>query len=69
MPSVTHGISQIKQPRGGYLNPKDLETVQLSDGRELSDNGNIHASLVGLAVDYLARFMLGANIVDAFLIS
>ena len=69
MPSVTQRISQVKQPRGGYLNPKDLDLVQLTNEVELAEIESIHASLVGLAVDYLTRFRLGTDIVEAFSIS
>lgn len=60
--SVTQRIRQIKQPRGGYLNPKEFQTIELE--REL-----IHPSLIGLAVDYMTRFMLGKPIEEAFRIS
>ncbi|ALM58392.1 hypothetical protein SE1039_26090 [Staphylococcus equorum] len=32
MVSVTQRISQIKQPRGGYLNRKSFEVKQLEPG-------------------------------------
>ena len=59
----------IKQPRGGYINKKELTVTQLNDGITLNENENIHASLVGLAVDYMTRFMMGAKREKAFLIS
>lgn len=69
MSSVTSRIGQIKQPRGGYLKLSDFETITFDDDRTLSENENINASLVGMAVDYLTRFMMGANKEDAFRIS
>lgn len=69
--TVTQVVKDVKQPRGGYIPPKKLLAVTLS-GDELkysSDDENIHASLVGLAVDYLTRFMNGAAVEDAFGIS
>lgn len=68
--SVTQRIKQVKQPRGGYINPKDMETVELGEGADsLNPDENVHASLVGLAVDYLTRFELGASVDEAFHIS
>ena len=61
MYSVTKRISMIKQPRGGYINKKELVVTQLDDGITLNENENIHASLVGLAVDYMTRFLMGAQ--------
>lgn len=68
--SVTQRIKQVKQPRGGYINPRNLTSIPLGDGIEsLNDKENVHASLVGLAVDYMTRFMSGAPVDDAFKIS
>lgn len=36
---------------------------------ELFPEENVHASLIGLSVDYLTRFMLGENPIEAFKIS
>lgn len=69
MYSVTRRISTIKQPHGGYINKKQLETISLDDGQTLNEEENIHASLVGLAVDYLTRCAMGTPVIDAFKIS
>ncbi len=69
MYSVTKRISMIKQPRGGYLNKKDFTSIQLNDGITLNIDENINAGLVGLAVDYMTRFMTSANKEEAFSIS
>lgn len=69
MYSVTKRIGMIKQPRGGYINKKNLTVIQLDDGITLNEGENIHASLVGLAVDYMTRFMMGAESEEAFSIS
>ena len=69
MYSVTKRISMIKQPRGGYINKKELVITQLDDGITLNESENIHASLVGLAVDYMTRFMMGVQKEEAFSIS
>lgn len=68
--SVTQRIKQVKQPRGGYINPKNMEVIQCGDGIEaLHSEENIRANLTGLAVDYLTRFMSGTQLKEAFKIS
>lgn len=69
MASVTQRISEIQQPYGGYLPVKLFSKEQFDDGVTLYDEENIHPSLVGLAVDYLTRFMLGNTVHEAFHIS
>lgn len=69
MYTVTGRIQRIKQPYGGYLRVRDLNVKQFDDGKALFDNENIHPGLVGLAVDYLTRFIMGASLEDAFQIS
>lgn len=68
--SVTQRIKQVKQPRGGYINPRTMNVVELGGGiDELNPEENVHASLVGLAVDYLTRFMSGSSVEESFKIS
>ncbi len=69
MASVTQRIKQIKQPRGGYLNPKQFQVTEYHDGEILFQEENIHASLVGTVVDYLTRFTLYEHAESAFQIS
>ena len=69
MSSVTKRISEIKQPRGGYIKPSQFEIHKIEDGHILSETENIHASVVGMAVDYLTRFAMGAERLEAFKIS
>lgn len=69
MSSVTKRIKQIKQPYGGYLKKSDFDIIQMDDGKELNDQENIHAVLVGMAVDYLTRLNMGASVQAAFSIS
>lgn len=69
MASVTHRINMIKQPYGGYLPVRYFHKTQYADEYSLYEEENIHSSLVGLAVDYLSRYMLGAAAEDAFNIS
>lgn len=68
--SVTQRIKQVKQPKGGYINPKSMEITVLGEGIEgLNPNENISPGLVGTTVDYLTRFMSGASALEAFKIS
>lgn len=68
--SVTARIRQVKQPRGGYINPKNMTVIKIGDGEEtLNPYEHLHPSLIGLAVDYLTRFMLGEPVEKAFMIS
>lgn len=67
--TVTKFVKSTKQPRGGFINKKELKEVTLNDGVVLSENENLHASIVGLAVDYLTRYYLTGNSDEAFDIS
>lgn len=66
--SVTDVVKTVKQPRGGFINPKNLKVVQFDDGKVLAEE-NINAGLIGMAVDYLTRYMLGSDEYKAFEIS
>lgn len=71
MPSVTQRIAQVKQPRGGYVNPTKVLTktsLGFAPLFELKDE-NVSAGLVGIAVDYLTRVMTGTPVEQAFKIS
>lgn len=68
MSSVTQRIKEIKQPYGGYIKPNEFEKIQFEDNKELSEE-NIHSSLVGLAVDYMTRYIMGSPVEEAFKIS
>jgi len=68
--SVTQRIKQVKQPRGGYINPKEFKPELLGDGaEELNPEENVNAGLMGMAVDYMTRFMSGTPAKDAFKVS
>ena len=69
MTSVTGRVKEIKQPQGGYLSIKEFKVVELSNTKRLNDIENIHASVIGMAVDYLTRLMNGASVIEAFKIS
>lgn len=66
MVSVVQRIKNIKQPRGGYINPNEFKVIQLNDRIELRPVENVHSSTVGSAVDYLSRLQSGASAEDAF---
>lgn len=69
MLSVTNRIKEIKQPRGGYVNPRKFREVILNDEKNLNDEENVHASIIGMAVDYLSRIIMGDTKEEAFKIS
>ena len=69
MSSVTKRISEVKQPRGGYIKPSQFDIKILDDGEMLFEEENLHASIIGLSVDYLTRLYMGASVDDAFSIS
>ena len=68
MSSVTQRIREITQPRGGYINPSDFDVRELEDGRKLNEEENVHASITRMVVDYMTRFMMGAEVNESFLI-
>lgn len=69
MVSVTQRIKDVKQPRGGFVSPKEFVKIPLEDHIELNMHENISAGLIGLTVDYLTRFLMGAPKNNAFRIS
>lgn len=69
MSSVTKRITEIKQPRGGYIKHSQFKIQKIEDGQILSEHENVHASVIGMAVDYLTRFVMGTDIIEAFKIS
>ena len=69
MSSVTGRINAIKQPRGGYIKPSEFEAIVIDDNITLNTEENVHGSIVGMGVDYLTRYLMGTDIVEAFRIS
>ena len=67
--SVTAMVGIVKQPRGGFINPSSMEKIAFESTSALSEEENVHPTLIGLAVDYLSRFMLGDSKDSAFEIS
>ena len=69
MSSVTKRVKRVKQPTGGYIEPSQFEARKIDDGLALNETENVHASIMGMVVDYLTRFMMGTDVVEAFAIS
>lgn len=60
--SVTERVKRVKQPYGGYVNPRNMGIEKLDECDDrICDilNENISPTLIGLVVDYLARIILG----------
>ena len=69
MGSVTKRITQIKQPKGGYIKPSEFSRQEIFDKNILNEYENIHATIIGLVVDYLTRFVMEKGAFEAFRIS
>ena len=69
MYSVTGRINSITQPYGGYVKPQSFTITPMATDTTLHPRENLHGSLVGLAVDYLTRVMLGTPPIKAFDVS
>lgn len=72
--SVTQRISEIRQPHGGYLPIKLFTEYKLADdGLVLkynsSDDSKRFASMMGLVVDYVSRYLFSKDIFKSFDIS
>lgn len=69
--SVTQRIKEIKQSRGGYINPRTMlheVSFGMRPPHDLKEE-NVRPGLVGTVVDYLTRFMCGTPVVEAFSVS
>lgn len=70
MSCVTSRIQEIRQPYGGYIPLSMFTKTEFFDGNSIYlEEDNLHASVTGMAVDYLTRFMLSGNVRKAFEIS
>lgn len=69
MATVTGRIKEIKQPQGGYIKPSKFSTTIIDDRKELNPKENVHGIIIGIAVDYLTRFLMGSDVYEAFKIS
>ena len=65
---VTYRVKQVHQPRGGLIRLESFNKIH-SGYPVFKGNVNVHPSLVGLAVDYLTRFMITKNVDTSFKIS
>ena len=65
---VSRRARTYSQPLGGFINPRSMTRIQFDDGIQLGPE-EIDASIVGTAVDYLTRLMLGTPAEEAFEIS
>lgn len=63
MKSVTNRVGKVKQPKGGYVKPRQFEKIELPGGgaEELNEIESIAPSLMGLTVDYLTRVVSGTD--------
>lgn len=71
MCSVTQRIKSVKQPRGGFINPRqlDVESDLYERPRYPQEDENINAGLIGITTDYLTRYLFGTPIEVAFSVS
>lgn len=68
--TVTQRAKFVKQPRGGHIKRIDFDEISLGAGEEeLNEYENVHASLMGMSVDYLTRLILTGDKDEAFKIS
>lgn len=67
--SVTKFAKQIKQPRGGFLKAKEMTVTIIDDKTSLSENENVNPVLIGIAVDYLTRYLIFEDKESSFHIS
>lgn len=69
MSSISRIAKEAKQPRGGYVKLEEFHEQSFDDGMCVVGAFSISPSIVGLAVDYLTRMMLGASAEEAFEVS
>ena len=67
--SVTRRIDEIAQPYGGYIKPKSFSIEHLGGDELDTEYENVHPTLIGLAVDYMTRYMISESKEEAFRIS
>lgn len=69
MASVTEVSRTVKQPYGGFIKPSQFTTVKFDNVGELAQTENLAPATVGMVVDYMTRYMMGAKRTKAFEIS
>lgn len=67
--SVTERIKNVKQPRLGYIPPRELKATEYFDKHKIKKIDSAYKTIQGMAVDYLTRFMNGTPKHIAFQIS
>ena len=68
--TFTQRAKYVKQPRGGHIKRVDFDEMSLGEGEEgLNEYENVHASLIGMTVDYLTRYILTGDKEESFNIS
>lgn len=67
--SVTTRIKNVRQPRLGYIPPKELKETKYFDEHKIKKINSAYKPIQGMAVDYLTRFMNGTPKHTAFQIS
>lgn len=56
--TVTERSRSVKQPRGGYLKPAMFTQTVFDDGVVLTTDENVSTGIIGMAVDYMTRFLM-----------
>ena len=69
MANATDRVKQVVQPKGGYVPIKLVKELRIKDDTPLISRENIKPWIVGLAVDYLTRLMLGTDKNEVFKMS
>lgn len=67
--TVTQRANSVKQPKHGYLPVNCFSKTFVNDEKFLSRIENVPPCFIGLAVDYLTRFVIGEDKLDVFHIS
>lgn len=69
MLSVTQRISTVEQPKDGYVPIKLFQKTKFYDDMEIFEVESAFSSIMGIATDYLTRYMSGTKKDIAFQIS
>jgi hypothetical protein len=67
--SVTKRIANVQQPKLGYIPPEKLKVEKYLDSGKINEIDSAYKSIQGMVVDYLTRYMNGAQKHIAFQIS
>lgn len=69
MSTVTRIAKTAKQPYGGYLRLSQFTKHEFYDNHHLNPDENVPAFLIGTVIDYLTRFEISKDALDAFIVS